>query len=394
MFPSDPIAAVTHSDPYPYYADLVARTPLYRDDTLGLWVAVSAEAVTAVLGSDYCRVRPLNEPAPRTLIGSPAGEIFRALVRMNDGAGHCPLKHAVSATIDSISLPEAAARSRWWAGQLVGELRPQDDRTRLAEMALRLPVYVVADLLGMVHSQLPEVVRWLSDFVRCLAPTSSAEQIERGKLASGQLRAVMQTLLEASQPGRTDILLAALAAQAHRAGCDDAGVIVANAIGFLSQAYEATAGLFGTTLITLAKQHDLHARVLDNPGLLECVLAEVLRYDPPIQNTRRFLAEDGVVAGQAMRAGDAVLVVLAAANRDETANPHPERFDPFRSERRVFTFGVGVHACPGAALATTIAQAGIAAVIASGLDVRRLADGVSYHPSANARIPLWKEAPR
>jgi len=51
----DPIAAVTHPDPYPFYADLVAKRPLYRDDALGVWVAASAEAVTAVLTSDLCR---------------------------------------------------------------------------------------------------------------------------------------------------------------------------------------------------------------------------------------------------------------------------------------------------------------------------------------------------
>lgn len=47
QFPSDPIAAVTHPNPYPYYADLAVRAPLAWDATLGLWVAASAEAVTA-----------------------------------------------------------------------------------------------------------------------------------------------------------------------------------------------------------------------------------------------------------------------------------------------------------------------------------------------------------
>ena len=56
--PRDPVAAVTHPDPYPYYAELVAQRPLYRDESLGLWVASSAQAVTAVLTSDICRVRP------------------------------------------------------------------------------------------------------------------------------------------------------------------------------------------------------------------------------------------------------------------------------------------------------------------------------------------------
>ncbi|HEV8141500.1 MAG TPA: cytochrome P450, partial [Methylomirabilota bacterium] len=80
--PSDPVAAVTHPDPYAYYADLVAHRPLYRDESLGLWVASSAAAVTAVLTNDRCRVRPTAEPIPVALVGSTAAEIFRHLVRM------------------------------------------------------------------------------------------------------------------------------------------------------------------------------------------------------------------------------------------------------------------------------------------------------------------------
>src|ERR1700704_2197965 len=98
-FPADPIAAVTHPDPYPYYADLLARKPIYRDEALGLWIASSAAAVGAVLGSDRCRVRPPAEPVPNALLGSPAADIFRHLVRMNDGPGHCPVKRAVTRTL-------------------------------------------------------------------------------------------------------------------------------------------------------------------------------------------------------------------------------------------------------------------------------------------------------
>src|SRR5436190_15342527 len=76
-YPLNPIAAVTHPDPYPYYADLVARMPLYYDAELRLWIASSADAVTAVLTSDLCLVRPPTEPIPKALLGSASAEIFR-----------------------------------------------------------------------------------------------------------------------------------------------------------------------------------------------------------------------------------------------------------------------------------------------------------------------------
>src|SRR6185295_11099872 len=106
-FPQDPITAVTHPDPYPYYADLVASKPLYYDDKLRLWVASGAVAVATVLTNHLCRTRPATEPVPRPLLGSPAAEIFRQLVRMNDGERHRPFKQAVTASLASIDSAKA-----------------------------------------------------------------------------------------------------------------------------------------------------------------------------------------------------------------------------------------------------------------------------------------------
>jgi cytochrome P450 len=92
-----------------------------------------------------------------------------------------------------------------------------------------------------------------------------------------------------------------------------------------------------------------------------------------------------------MKAGDAILVILAAANRDPSVNPNPERFDIFRKERRIFSFGVGPHACPGEALATTVAKAGVERLIASGVALEGLTETITYRASANARIPIFEE---
>lgn len=325
-FPSNPIAAVTHPDPYPYYADLAARAPLSWDATLGVWVAASSEAVTAVLTSEICRVRPPAEPVPQPLLGSPAADIFRHLVRMNDGPRHQALKPVITATLSAL---DARAEARRLASEL--DPRPVND------FAFRLPVYTVATLLGAPPDALPTISRWMADFAPALAPGSTPEQVDRGKEAAGHLLSLFRSFLEA----------------------DDA--ILANHIGFLFQAHDATAGLIGNTLLALARCPEPH-------GPLCQVIQDVLRDDPPVQNTRRFVAQDGLVAGQPMKEGDAILVLLATANR---------------------AFGTGPHACPGETLATTIAQAGIEALLQAGLDLERLTASVTYRPSANTRIPLF-----
>lgn len=394
--PKDPIAAVTHRDPYPYYADLVAHRPLYRDDELGLWIASSAQAVTAVLTHDACRVRPPGEPVPPAIAGSAAGEIFRRLVRMNDGAGHCPFDRAVAAALASVDAQALAEHSRHHAAELARRLDPTADPAGLTEFTHTLSAHVIASLLGVPREQLAPTATDVGEFVRCVFPGGTPEQIERGKLAAERLRDRVRGLYEAG-PARGDRnLLTALSDAATQVGCAEADVIVANAIGLLSQAYDATAGLIGNTLLALAAHPDLCSGFVHDGATARATLFEVLRFDPPTHNTRRFLAHDAQVGGQRMRAGDAVLVVVAAANRDPAANPHPERFDVRRAERRLYTFGAGVHVCPGDAFAVTIAAAGVRCLIDAGFDFARLAQWTAYRPSANTRIPLFRkrETPR
>ncbi|WNG43563.1 cytochrome P450 [Archangium minus] len=390
--PQSPVAAVTHPEPYPYYARLVTDRPLYHDPELGLWVASSAEAVMAVLSHDACRVRPVLEPVPRALLGSSAADIFRHLVRMNDGASHCPLKQAVSATLGTVDEARALELGRKWARRLFEELAPAALPGGLTDFAFRLSVHGVGELLGVPEAHLPRVADWMSDFVRCLAPASSPEQVERGRVAAGQLLGLFREWLSARSILPEESLLSVLARElGHRSGGQDVGdAVAANGIGLMSQAYEAGAGLFGNTLRALACLPEWRERVSSDPGLLGNVMREVLRYDPPIQNTRRFVVRDDVVAGEQMKAGDVILVVLAAANRDPRVHPNPERFDPFRPDRETLSFGTGVHACPGEVLALAFARAGVERVLMSRAPFESLTGAVTYRTSANARIPLFE----
>ena len=383
-FPDSVLSAAAHPDPYPYYAALLAYGPIYREHRLNLWVALGAEAVSEVLANPLCRVRPAAEPVPAAIAGLPAGEVFKHLVRMNDGPCHARAKPAVAACLAGLDPAQLVAIARREAIALARDAVGVD-RTGLDRFNVALPVRVIAQMIGLPPDVAARCAMLIGDFVRCLSPLSGPAEIARSNDAAAGLLAIMRDDLRRPRHGG----IAMHAERLQSLGLDDMDAVLANLIGFLSQSYEASAGLIGNALLALARDPALCRRTAGNDALLHRVIEEVARHDPPVHNTRRFLAQDGVVAGEAMKAGDQILVVLAAANRDPAHCIRPQAFDPDRPDRGSFTFGAGPHACAGQAIATNIAAAGIQALMAHGLDIPALAGSVEYRRSVNSRIPLF-----
>jgi cytochrome P450 len=368
--PLDPLDAVGHLDPYPYYATLVAQRELRFDAGLKLWVAASAASVKAVMAHADCRVRPLAEPVPGAIAGGTAGEIYGALVRMNDGARHAQPKLALQRALGAVPLDLAQRR----AGDIGRRLWQGD--AGLGSWIFELPVSVVASLIGFPDAQLPALAAWMARFVACLSPLSSAGQIAQAHAAAEELMASFKALLRQAAP-QQDNLLALVLAEAREVGWDDAHALLANLVGLLSQTYEATAGLVGNSVIALARQPEEERC---EPADAATLVHAVSLLDPPIQNTRRFVARACEVDGVALEAGQAILLVLAAASRDPQGEDH------------AFGFGHGSHACPGHALACAIASGAMEVVIARACT---RPDGAAflqalrwrYRRSLNARMP-------
>lgn len=384
--PENILAASAHRNPYPYYATLAAGPALVFDAPRKLWVASSAASVKAVLGNPACRVRPVSEPVPATIVGSAAGEVFGHLVRMNEGLRHDAPKLALQRFLAAVDLDRIRARTEALALQAAGQGALRG--AALSRWAFEVPVMAVADLLGFGEAELPRVVRWMADFVACLSPLSTPAQLEAAGDAASALLARFSELVQASaaQPGNA---LARLQQEAAQAGWHDAKALLCNAVGLLSQTYEATAGLIGNSIVALATQPGLLEAMGREPGKLLQMVHEVSRCDPSIHNTRRFVAEATKAAGVSLQAGDVVLLVLAAAGRDPACNARPDEFLLERPDREVPGFGHGAHQCPGQALACAIAAAAIRVLLVSG----RLQDAASfnwtYRPSMNARIPVF-----
>jgi cytochrome P450 len=378
--PADPVAAATHADPYPYYATLREGPPLAWNDALRVWVASRADVVAQVLQAHGAlRVRPAAEPVPRAILGSAAGEVFGHLVRMNDGAAHAAHRPALQRALAGLDL-HAVREAALQVAQRVPQRQP------LSDTLFSMPVQSVAHLLGFADDALPQVDRWMRDFVACLSPLSTAGQLQDASAAAGALMTRFEALVAGAPPRHGTLLHGVLA---------DSGTpsraLLANLVGLLSQTCDATAGLLGNSLVAVMREPSLREAVRTRDGL-QAVIEETARHDPSVQNTRRFAVAAVAIAGTTLAEGDAVLVLLASAQRDPLFNPEPDRFMPVRAQRRMLGFGHGVHACPGQALACTLAAAGLQALLArmpaADLAAQRLR-GWRYRLSANARIPVF-----
>lgn len=382
--PADPLQAVTHPDPYPYYATLRQHPSLVRHDALKLWVAARASTVRAVLEDERLTVRPANEPVPRAIVGEPAGAVFGQLARMNEGEPHRVARQALIQGLASVDAAQVFESARTHATAFI-ERSGAENAPLLDALAFALPVRIIAELVGMPVDEGHEAT--LRHFVACLSPTSTAEALRDAHEAASHLQTRLQALTHDAT--HASALVQGIVSGGLERRAELPNVLVSNLLGLFSQTFEATAGLIGNSIVTLARTPQVAAHPSRSDCDIHGFVREVARFDPAVHNTRRFAREAVVIEGVTLQPDDTVLVVLAAASRDETVFNDAERFIPTRAQQPLPGFGAGRHACPGEAIAQAITAGIVDALVESGFDFTSTVLNWSYRPSLNARIPKF-----
>jgi cytochrome P450 len=128
--------------------------------------------------------------------------------------------------------------------------------------------------------------------------------------------------------------------------------------------------------------------------LLANAVEELLRYDSPVQLTGRLPHEDCEVLGQRIAAGEQVIVLLGAANRDPAAfEGDPEALDVARPGVRAISFGGGIHHCLGAQLARIEGEIAFGRLLERLPELRLVdKDEVAWKPTITLRGPVRLEA--
>jgi len=352
------------ADPYPAYARWRSARPVWPVDDR-LTVVTSHAACDAALRdgrlghAETAAVRPIISRAGGGEPSGAAPEPQRRSFLMMNPPDHTRLRRLVAraftpATVRRLA-PRIAEITTSWLAAVDAADGPVDLITTLAAP---LPVAVISELLGIPPGDRQLLVSWSDALARGLDPAFllPAAEVARQLRAREEFAGYLADLIRQrrQRPG-TDLLSALVAV--HDTGDQlTEAELISTCVLLLVAGHETTTGLIGMGALALARRPPEFAKLRAQPGLAGPAVAELLRYDSPVQLTARYALADTELAGITVPAGSAVLLMLGAANRDPGLCPDPDQVRVDREPTRHLAFGHGIHFCLGAPLARLEAQ--------------------------------------
>jgi cytochrome P450 len=221
------------------------------------------------------------------------------------------------------------------------------------ELAFPLPFAVISQLLGMPPTDHARIRELSGTVVLSLEVVTDEETLRKIAAASQELAEITRGLIAWKRDNPADDLLTALIAAEHDGQVLSDDELVAQVALLYIAGHETTVNLIANGVVALLRNPDQLALLRDRPGLEANAVEEFLRYDSPVQQTRRITIEPHTVGHKEIPPGAFVVACLAAANRDERFfGPDAGALRLDRTDARGHvSFGAGPHHCLGAALA-------------------------------------------
>jgi pimeloyl-[acyl-carrier protein] synthase len=374
-------------NPYPLYHRLRTEDPVHLTP-LGIWVLTRYDDVAFVL-RDGRFGRGGFEARYREIFGvDPSQAGFALSMLHKDPPDHTRLRGLVNKAFT----PRVVDRLRPNIQQIVDALidRVRDTgRTELIEdLAYPLPVTVICEMVGVPVGDRERFKQWSLDVARSLdvgVMNPDPVLIEQSNRARRDLAGYFRELIAERRQRPRDDLMTGLIAAEEQGDVLSEGELIATLILLFIAGHETTVNLIGNGVLALLRNPDELRRLQDDPGLIESAVEELLRYDGPVQRTARTANADVTISGHPVQAGQMVVALLGAANRDPAHFPDPDRLDVARSENRHLAFGWGIHFCLGAPLARLEGQIAIATLFRRLPGLRLATDKVEWRETSVLR---------
>ena len=243
----------------------------------------------------------------------------------------------------------------------------------LQHFGQKLPVIIIARLLGVPEDMSDDLLRWSNAMVGMYMAGCDRDREDRAIAATEAFVEFMRSYVRARrQDPRDDLITSLIAAESagEKLTTDE---LITTCILLLNAGHEATVHTIGNGVKTLLETGTAGALATDPAACVE----EILRFDPALHMFTRWVYEEVEVMGQTFRRGDQVAILMAACNRDPGVWDDPGRFIPTRSVKPHVSFGAGIHFCVGAPLARLELQTALP-ILFNRLPTLRLAEAPLY----------------
>jgi cytochrome P450 len=357
------------ADPYPAYAKLRAAEPVHFSPTLQAWVLTSYADCERVLrdqqtfsNNPMLATSPMARQFQEQRREFPLGEVPTVL--QSDPPVHTRLRGIVSRAFTPRVVESLRGRIEEITAELLDDAPASGPFDLVATLAQPLPVVVIAELLGVPPSDRELFKRWSTSIAYVATNLfSTPEEVDTTKRASAELVEYLTTIVEERRRSPREDLISALV-QAEDGGSRlTREELLAFTIVLLIAGHETTINLIDNGMLGLLGAPDQYELLRDDRSLVPAAVEEFLRHDSPVQGLIRVATRDVEVGEKQIRGGDALLVLIGAANRDPARFADPDRLDIRREDNRHLSFGLGPHFCLGAPLARLEAHVAFGALL-------------------------------
>lgn len=343
-----------HADPYSVLAALRKVAPVHRNPD-GTYVLTRHADLTQVYRDPKVWSSDKKADFAPKFGQSPLFEHHTTSVVFTDPPDHTRIRRLFQSAFTPKALAAFVPRITDLVDSYLDRLEDRRGMEVVEDFSFRLPIEVVCDLLGVPREDRELLRGWANAILTALEPRLTDLQLAAGNQAVTDFKTYLRDLIahrRAHPDGTPDTEVLTVLADAEADGERLTEIeLLHQCIFMLNAGHETSTNMLSHGVHELLRNPDQRAALLDNPGLIDTCVEEVLRYQAPIQiNNRRSLAES-TLGGVTLPAGTTVHMMVNAANRDPAQFPDPDRFDIARAPNRHLSFALGIHICAGNTLA-------------------------------------------
>ncbi|HET6178196.1 MAG TPA: amino acid adenylation domain-containing protein [Candidatus Sulfotelmatobacter sp.] len=354
------------ANPYPLFRKLREEDPVHWDPFLHAWVVTRYPEVLEVLHTFSADRTPTAEQLDGMGLAR-LGPIARVMVKQMlfmDAPAHTRLRGLASKAFMPARVELLRSHIKDIVNRLLDQVEGRGRMDVIADLAEPLPAIVTAEMLGVPVSDRHKLKQWSANFAEMLGNFQHNPDHVPLMLQTVEEMAVyfQEQIREIKAHPREGLIHSLLTAEIDGDRLSEEEV-VANTIVTMVGGQETTTNLIGNGLLTMLRNPEEMQRLRNNLSLIPSAVEEMLRYESPSQHTARLAPEDRELGGKQIQKRQAVIAVMAAANRDPERFPDPDRFDITRQDNRHLAFGYAAHFCFGAPLARAEGQVAFEALL-------------------------------